>query len=222
MKKSILFAAGFVALMMAFTSCSDDGGKTGGTGSDPVINPDVPEPIEGWDKVLKIDTDPASFSPGSQTKYQFKISGISFPANASISFYFIPCDDFTGQVCFRNCTDETEKWINGNVPTEVGESVTIGGTVTKVDDKWYLAEMKSVTAGTSIGFTFYKSALPVGDDVVYVKGFKIAGVDYETGAELEYEYTLDDFTQSEDNPNPCKIEEYYGVSGLRVTEVDSF
>ncbi|MBP5250865.1 MAG: hypothetical protein J6Z17_00455 [Treponema sp.] len=219
MKKSIFFAAGFAALAMLFVACDDGDSKK--PGSEPPAPPPV---IPGWEKVLKIDTDPEAFVAGTQNKFQFKITGLSYPEGSTISFYFVPCKDFDGSVCFRDSGADV-KMVNSAVPTEIGQTVETGatGTVTKTDANWYYVEMKAAAAGTQLGFTWYKTALPLGEDVVYLKGFKVSYIDSDTDEPSEYEYTLEDFTfDAETNPTPCKIEPYYSVEGLRVTEVDSF
>ena len=217
MKKTLLFVAGFMALALGFFSCEKE----------PTTTTTTPEPevIPGWEKVFMIDTDPDSFATDGQVKFQFKISGFDYPADAKIEFYFsADIEDFSGKVCFRS-VNTNEKWIDGDVPAEIeGETASGTGTVTKIDDKWYKVSAIVAAADNALGFTFYKNTeQPKGNDKVYVKGFVISYTD-ETGELVENDYYSEDFVYDEEyNHNPLKIEPWYAPSaGLRVTEVDAF
>ena len=177
----------------------------------------------GYGISFKIDTDPTSFAPGNQIKFQFKISGFDIPAGANIQFYFCPeIENFDGSVRFRSI-NTNEIWIDGatrGLPTEIGEEVAFEtGTVTKINSKWYKVDANVVAADNAIGFSFYKiEGLPQENDCLYFKDFVISYMD-EEGATIERYYNYGDFVYDEVyTPNPLKLESWYSVEGLRVTE----
>ena len=82
MKKTLLFAAGLMALAMGFFSCEQQPTTT-------TQNQGENEP-EGW--YIKVDSDPEKFSvTDSQPKFQFQLTHFDYSAESVITFSFIPC-----------------------------------------------------------------------------------------------------------------------------------
>lgn len=199
-KLKILFAAAAVILSSSLLiSCKTGNGTGNGSETGNENESGNGNENNGGENGTEVDVLNVSIAEGTdlsavkESKFQFKITEVSFSAGDKVSFYFIP-EKTSNKVTFRG-PNSNEKWFDSAVlPTKTGDSVkgaSDSNVITKVDDKWYKAEFVPTKADTALGLTFYIPSVPTGSEtasvaLITVNGKTVAKNSLSAGSYYDY------------------------------------